>query len=387
MLDTQYLEALKSPIISSQSYLYENRRPLKLCYQFSNFDSNFYNNQIIIFNKNILQQYTKNAQVPSLELKELYIKSINEWAKIVNVEFSECKNNKVDIFLGTSVYEANTEDDLPSCAVTIPIKYDINVVLINYHYYTKNLNDHNLFQWIIIHEVGHILGLRHPGEENSITPPLNKKDNTVMSYKDFKLTNGLTIYPITPMETDIKTLQVIYGRNDILNKGNTVHKLSYIPFSLRAIWDPSGSDTIDCSKVVEPVVLDLRSGIDFKSKIATDCLFYISENTQIENAISGSGNDVITGNNLDNNITASNGNNVLIGNGGNDYFIFHANEAGTNLIKDFTHDEDLIVLKDFDKRVLEIITYNNKCIIRPSPELTITLEACNNIYNNDYIFG
>lgn len=72
----------------------------------------------------------------------------------------------------------------------------------------------------IMHEVGHALGLKHPGNYNAggggspgpfLSQALDNKQNTMMSYYD----NGASkrVNSATPMIFDIAALQYLYGAN------------------------------------------------------------------------------------------------------------------------------------------------------------------------------
>ena len=127
---------------------------------------------------------------------------------------------------------------------------------------------------VLLHEIGHAIGLKHPFEGNYTLPTDKDSDlYTVMSYTDFKQyipflsydnnyiyfeTKGA--YPATYQPYDITTIQSIYGVNSNYNEGDDVYKFdsSYDYYS--TIWDSGGSDTIDCSSITRPCYIDLEPG-------------------------------------------------------------------------------------------------------------------------------
>src|SRR4029078_12455126 len=124
-----------------------------------------------------------------------------------------------------------------------------------------------------IHEIGHALGLSHPGDYNGGSPTydanaLYQQDSiqfTVMSYFDAEDTgadriasNGKWYAPQTPMIHDILALQAIYGAETTTRTGDTtygvhstadrgVFDFTQNAHPIVAIWDSGGNDTLDLS--------------------------------------------------------------------------------------------------------------------------------------------
>ena len=178
-------------------------------------------------------------------------------------------------------------------------------------------------QLILIHEIGHALGLDHPfvGE---ITLPTNldAKNYTVMSYTEPVNVNYRSTYTIkTPMVYDILAIQYLYGANTSYNTGNDIY--SYVPsqHSFEVIWDAGGIDTIDISLFSSGSYIDLRDG-SYSSLSYSDWNVSnnlgIAFNAIIENAIGGSGNDIIFGNDVSNALSGGAGDDILRGYEGDD---------------------------------------------------------------------
>ncbi|MGE0200767.1 MAG: S8 family serine peptidase [Candidatus Melainabacteria bacterium] len=86
----------------------------------------------------------------------------------------------------------------------------------------------------------------------------------------------------------------------------------------RTLSDASGTDTINAAAVTGNSIINLNAGQD--STIAGNTV-HINNGTQIENAIGGDGNDVITGNSAANTLVGGRGNDTLDGGGGIDTLI------------------------------------------------------------------
>lgn len=164
---------------------------------------------------------------------------------------------------------------------------------------------------LLLHEVGHALGLKHSFEAPALPAPLENKKYTVMSY-DANPDNGM--FSDAMMLFDVYALQDIWGSVGY-NADNTVYTGSRTA-TVDMIWDTGGRDTFDASSRTSAVKLVLKAGA-FSSFDATDDVV-IAYGTRIEKAFGGSGNDKLVGNAANNVLKGGSGNDTLLGKGGND---------------------------------------------------------------------
>jgi Ca2+-binding RTX toxin-like protein len=238
-----------------------------------------------------------------------------------------------------------------------------------------------------LHELGHAMGLSHPGNYNGGSPTYavdaaythDSIEYSVMSYfdasntgADWQAANGTFYYPQTLMIDDVAAIQQRYGADLTTRSGNTVYGFNstlsgvssgIFDFTQNAhpiltIWDGAGNDTLDLSGFTTASRIDIHSGV------STDCdgmtnNIWIAYNCNIENASGGSAADNITGNDLANILIGNGGNDIigaaagddqiiggtgsdtLTGGLGNDMFIFNATEISAgqaDTITDFVHD-------------------------------------------------
>ncbi|MEZ5946332.1 MAG: M10 family metallopeptidase [Hyphomonas sp.] len=225
-----------------------------------------------------------------------------------------------------------------------------------------------------LHEIGHALGLGHAGPYNSTAvygqDNIYINDNwsyTLMSYFDQAEAGfGSYRFALGPQIADILAIQDLYGTNpDGTHAGNTTYGFNstesdindwsqfvivqsegtYLRPPSYAIYDTGGIDTIDLSGFSNDQTLSLIpetfSSLGDRADISAPTYVNnvsIMRGTIIENAIGGSGNDTIT---------ANSANNQLTGGAGNDRFVFAPN-GGTDSIMDFQVGSDLVDLTAFD---------------------------------------
>jgi hypothetical protein len=223
----------------------------------------------------------------------------------------------------------------------------------------------------IIHEIEHGLGIQHPGSYNaekgvSITYEKNAEflqdtqQYTVMSYfgamnsgANFEY-NGNTIYASTPLLQDITALQRLYGANirfalenntyGFNNSGDSAYSITSSDQQVvYCIWDAGGINTLDFSGYASNQLIDLRQG-QFSNIGALTKNVSIALGTVVQNAISGTGNDFIYGNDSDNSLTGGKGNDVIDGSAGSDTAIYSGKRTDYKVVYNIFGDQSIKVI-------------------------------------------
>jgi serralysin len=261
------------------------------------------------------------------------------WGEIVGVTFVEGTVSTADINIGN----LDPDEDYYSAYANYPgfsatagdiwIRSDV----------PTNMNELGLAQpgfRTLMHEIGHALGLSHPGaynaEEGVTLTYANDAEYfqdslqyTIMSYFASSSTGAVrTSFAATPMAHDIAAIQSLYGANMTTRAGDTHYGFNsnagraafdFAQNSLPviAIWDAGGRDTLDFSGWNSNSRIDLAPGASSDGGGQTANV-QIAFGTVIENAIGGGGDDSLAGNNAGNLLRGNGGNDTILGGKGAD---------------------------------------------------------------------
>jgi serralysin len=281
---------------------------------------------------------TFNVAAISAAGQNLAREAFNLWADVTGIVFTE-------VTTGGNITFANTAAGAFANAIYangITTSATVNISLQWLTDYGTGLNSYSFQTYI--HEIGHTLGLGHGGNYNGsagyAVDALYANDSwstTIMSYFDqnensYTAAQGFTRqFAVSPMVADNIATTALYGTATTTRTGDTTYGFNNTsgraiydavanPSVGYTIYDNGGIDTLDYSGFTQNQRIDLNPEAfsNIGSRVGN---VSIARGAVIENAIGGTGNDVLVGNSAANTLTGGGGNDTLIGGLGADTLI------------------------------------------------------------------
>ena len=274
--------------------------------------------------------------------------------RIANVRFVQTTNiADADFAVGAHNLEATTAAyaDVGVLPDNNPIVYDL---MINSSLPSLSLRTGNENFSTVLHELGHIVGLKHPfdGDYQLSASDAGNGRLTTLSYGAGSSNDGLMIF-------DIEALRLIYGARAVAT-GNDTYRFDQVNRFFAGLVDDGGIDTIDLSGNQFGAILNLStslfSSINLNSSGQSSMPrnLAIAKGTVIENATGtrfadqiagndaaniiqgGAGDDRINGGIGDDILAGGANNDILTGGAGNDIFRDTATGLNGDTMTDFS---------------------------------------------------
>ena len=245
-------------------------------------------------------------------------------SSVLDLQFNKATDAAV---LNTLTFASNAQTNSAGYALYPSISFSGSDIFLNSADYNTTLEDGEYGALVLIHEVGHALGLKHPfaheqaGEGDVAESPylIGTEETTswtVMSYESEKAQYILQLSPF-----DIAALQYLYGPSPTARSTDDTYSIS--ASGPNFIWDGAGADTLSASSLSVPATLYLEPGYWGYIGSQTDTISAAGQVTVnfgsvIENLVGGEGSDKLFGNSQPNRISGGLGNDTLWGAAGND---------------------------------------------------------------------
>ena len=274
----------------------------------------------------------ENFKPYSDEQKQAIKLALDKFAAVLNVTFVEDYDNTPDFKFYL--------DDLTSAGKGAAAGY-ASAQTGEIHINSNNYSEPDLLQpggfgfEVLLHEISHAMGLKHPFEAPVLPISENNENNTVMSYtSNNKNDTELGLF-------DIAALQFLHGVNQNIAIDDNTYS-----FANKYINDAAGKDVFSASEQTDSVTIDLNQGGwsyigEKNNSILANNQTFISYGTNIEDAIGGSGDDTLISNAL---------NNTLAGGTGRDTYVFNQGDSLDTIIDSDTN--STIVLENVDVKHL-----------------------------------
>jgi len=233
----------------------------------------------------------------------------------------------------------------------------------------------------LLHEIGHTLGLKHPGNYNAggggapgpYLPAAT--DNRRFSLMSYRAAPGTSANPQTLMSYDVLALQFLYGANTNPAEPAALARYQTTTFTdswsgLETLWAPRGAE-LDASQTTKKNVFDFREGA-FSSIAVTGASAIsagsaptnnvgLAYGSKITRATGGSGADIF--------YTAATGDVTTDGGAGTD-MLYLAGRAG-----EWSKNNDLYTRKVAGKEVAHVAARNIEAISYYDPTKAALIHA------------
>jgi Ca2+-binding RTX toxin-like protein len=238
----------------------------------------------------------KGFQMMTFAQQQATRAALSAWAAVAKLDFVEVSSGG-QLRFGTN--DQSVDNSSGYAYLPEPGVASVDLYLNNRGYYNSVFAPGSFGPSVLLHEIGHTLGLKHPGDYDSaggsvdgpyLPAATDNTDYSVMSYHQSGTFNGR--YDVTPMLYDIQAIQYLYGANTSYHAGDDVYAFGSSQAPV-CIWDGGGNNTFDFSACYGATEIDLHAGA-FSGTSTGLTNVSIAYNVVIRTVLTGAGGSTVT---------------------------------------------------------------------------------------------
>lgn len=262
----------------------------------------------------------------SLAAQRAALEGMQHYSDVANIHFTPGTINS-ELQFSRADLPADSDGEVLGIAYTLTTGTNIAKVEVQLDndYTNEQAVRGQLGYQVMMHELGHAIGLKHPfdsdsGNGTTLDSAFDSWDYTIMSYTAGTLVSDSN-YATGLMALDIAAAQYLYGANMSYHTGNDLYLFDGSKKAF-AIWDAGGTDSIVASVSNVDVLINLSenvaTGTHADISHIGSSVFSPAIGVDIEYAKGANGNDTIYGGTIANTLLGHLGNDSIEGMGGND---------------------------------------------------------------------
>lgn len=282
------------------------------------------------------EQQAATREILALLQQQINVTFVEVPDSVTDFGIMRFSNNRQATSSGYALMPNSTGKDTDS-DTWIALGYDNGLAVGSYNWMT------------LVHEIGHAIGLNHPGNYNAGESRSGADIGNFLSVSEDGFFNSIMSYRHSVqgiqdtwfMPYDMLALRYLYGTKAFATEDNVYVYQDSVGTRASNIVDDGGIDTLDFSALTGPVVVNLTPGAyssvgSLISGAQAQANLTISLDAVIERVIGTSGADILQGNHVNNSFIPGAGNDAVDGSAGIDTVVQGSPKAAYSVVRTAT---------------------------------------------------